>query len=61
MKAKLAKEKLQKDIAENKKLINRNEELRQTEEQEEEMVIAIMAETKKLLARARRLKEIEVV
>lgn len=41
-------------------MINKNEELCQTEEQEEEMVIAIMAETKKLIARARRLKEIEV-
>ena len=41
-------------------LINNND-VRETEEWEEEMVTTIMAETKKTLARARRLKEIEVM
>lgn len=54
------KEKLQKDIADNRESIARNEKMRQTEEEEEEMVTVIMAETKKMLAKARRLKELEV-
>lgn len=56
----MVKEKLQKDIADNRESIARNKEMRQTEEYEEEMVTAIMAETKKMLAKERRLKELEV-
>lgn len=55
------KEKLQKDIADNRIMITRQDDIRETEEWEEEMVITIMAETKKTLARTRRLKEIEVI
>lgn len=55
-----AKEKLQRDIADNRELININNRMRQIEEEEEEMTTAIMAETKKNLARMRRQKEIEV-
>lgn len=47
-------------MAENRDLIIKNDEMRRTEEWEEDMVTAIMAETKKILARTRRLKEIEV-
>lgn len=56
----VAKEKLQKDIEDNRELIAKNYEIQQSEEQEEEMMTAIMAETKKILARTRRLKEREV-
>jgi len=51
---------LQKDVADNRELIAKNDEMRRVNEWEEEMTIAIMAETKKILARARKLKEIEV-
>ncbi|XP_025208212.1 coiled-coil domain-containing protein 173-like [Melanaphis sacchari] len=57
----VAKEKLQKDLVENLMMITKQDEVRKTEEWEEEMVTTIMAETKKALARARRLKEIEMV
>lgn len=56
----MAKEKLQKDIEENRDLINRNDEMRRSEEEEEDMMTAIMAETKKIVAKTRRLKEKEV-
>lgn len=55
------KQKLQKDITDNRELININDKMRQIEEEEEEIVTAIMAETKKNLARRRRQKEIEVI
>lgn len=42
-------------------MITRQDDIRETEEWEEDMVTTIMAETKKTLARARRLKEIELV
>lgn len=42
-------------------MITKQDDVRETEEWEEEMVTTIMAETKKTLARARRLKEIEVI
>jgi len=38
-----------------------NNEMRRMEEHEEDMVTAIMAETKKTLGRTRRLKELEVI
>lgn len=57
---KAAKEKIQKDITENRELITKNDEMRRLEEWEEDMVTAIMAETKKILTRTRQLKEIEV-
>lgn len=41
-------------------MIARNEEQRQAENLEEDIVTTIMAETKKTLARARRSKELEV-
>lgn len=53
-------EKLQKNIEDNRELIAKNYEIQRSEEEEEDMMTAIMAETKKTLARARRLKEIEV-
>lgn len=56
----VAKEKLQKDIEGNRELIARNYEIQQSEEQEEDLITAIMAETKKILAKERRLKEREV-
>ncbi|XP_050055150.1 trichohyalin isoform X3 [Aphis gossypii] len=59
--ARVAKEKLQKDIADNRIMITRQNDIREMEEWEEDMVTTIMAETKKTLARARRLKEIELV
>ncbi|XP_008184806.3 trichohyalin-like [Acyrthosiphon pisum] len=59
--ARLAKEKLQKDIEDNRIMITSGDDVRETEEWEEDMVTTIMAETKKTLARARRLKEIELV
>jgi len=59
--ARLAKEKLQKDIEDNRIMITSGDDVRETEEWEEDMVTTIMAETKKTLARARRLKEIEVM
>lgn len=42
-------------------MITKQDDIRETEEWEEDMVTTIMAETKKTLARARRLKEIEVI
>jgi len=42
-------------------MITRQDDIREIEEWEEDMVTTIMAETKKTLARARRLKEIEVI
>lgn len=54
------KKKLQKHVEENQEMIARNKGMRQAEELEEDMVTSIMAETKKTLARARRLKELEV-
>ena len=42
-------------------MITKQDDVRETEEWEEDMVTTIMAETKKSLARARRLKEIEVI
>lgn len=42
-------------------MITSGDNVRETEEWEEDMVTTIMAETKKTLARARRLKEIEVM
>jgi len=42
-------------------MITNGDNVRETEEWEEDMVTTIMAETKKRLARARRLKEIEVM
>ncbi|CAI6361548.1 unnamed protein product [Macrosiphum euphorbiae] len=59
--ARLAKEKLQKDIEDNRIMITSGDDVRETEEWEEDMVTTIMAETKKTLARARRLKEIELM
>ncbi|XP_025419505.1 vicilin-like seed storage protein At2g18540 [Sipha flava] len=56
----IAKEKLQKDIEDNRELISINNKMKQIEEDEEEMVTAIMAETKKILARKRIQKEIEL-
>lgn len=60
IKAQIAKEKLQKDTVDNHIMIISEDSVRETEEWEEEMITSIMAETKKILARARRLKEIEV-
>ncbi|XP_022168564.1 trichohyalin-like isoform X2 [Myzus persicae] len=59
--ARSAKEKLQKDIEDNHIMIASEDDVRESEEWEEDMVTTIMAETKKTLARARRLKEIELV
>jgi len=42
-------------------MITSEDDVRESEEWEEDMVTTIMAETKKTLARARRLKEIEVM
>jgi len=42
-------------------MINSGDNVRESEEWEEDMVTTIMAETKKTLARARRLKETEVI
>jgi len=61
LQARLAKEKLQNDIEDNRIMITSGDDVRETEEWEEDMVTTIMAETKKTLARARRLKEIEVM
>lgn len=47
-------------MAHNREVIARNDEMRRTEEWEDEMVTTIMAETKKILAGMRRQREIEV-
>ncbi|VVC38035.1 Hypothetical protein CINCED_3A011215 [Cinara cedri] len=59
--ARTAREKLQKVIADNQESTSRYNEIRRVEEQEEAMMTAIVAETKRTLAGMRRLKEIELM
>lgn len=48
------------NLNENRKIVAENIKLRQLEDQEENLVVSIMAEAKKKLAKTRKLKEIEV-
>ncbi|CAI6375139.1 unnamed protein product [Macrosiphum euphorbiae] len=47
-------------LNENRKIVAENIKLRQLEDQEENLVVSIMAEAKKKIAKTRKLKEIEV-
>lgn len=49
-----------KNLKENREFVANNKEIRRLEEQEENAKIAIMAESKKRISRAIKLKEIEV-
>lgn len=49
-----------KNLLENREIVTKKNEIRQMEEQEENVVIGIMAEAKKRIAKTRKLKEIEV-
>jgi len=48
------------NLNENRKIVAENIKMRQLEDQEENLVVSIMAEAKKKIAKARKLKEIEV-
>lgn len=58
--ARVTKDKLLKNIEDNRVLTTSKEEERCREDLEEDMVTTIMANTKKLLARMRRSRELEV-
>lgn len=54
------RESMLKNLNDNREIIDRNNEIRQLEEKEENMAIAIMNETKLKIDKIRKLKEIEV-
>lgn len=49
-----------KNLNDNREIIEKKNQIRQMEEKKENMVIAIMEESKKKIAKTRKLKEIEV-
>jgi len=55
------RESMLKNLNDNREIIRKNNELRQLEEQEEKMTVAIMYEAKKGIAKIIKLKEIEVM
>lgn len=59
-KALATRENLINHLNENRKIVAENVKLRQLEDQEENVVVSIMAEAKKKIARTRKLKDIEV-
>ena len=59
-KALATRENLINHLNENRKIVAENIKLRQLEDQEENLVVSIMAESKKKIAKTRKLKEIEV-
>jgi len=59
-KALATRENLINHLDENRKIVAENIKRRQLEDQEENLVVSIMAEAKKKIAKTRKLKEIEV-
>ncbi|CAI6376141.1 unnamed protein product [Macrosiphum euphorbiae] len=60
-KALATRENLINHLNENRKIVAENIKLRQLEDQEENLVLSIMAEAKKKIAKTRKLKEIEIL
>ncbi|XP_060875980.1 DNA ligase 1-like isoform X2 [Metopolophium dirhodum] len=60
-KALATRENLINHLNENRKFVAENIKLRQLEDQEENLVVSIMAEAKKKIAKTRKLKEIEIL
>ncbi|XP_003240302.1 DNA ligase 1 [Acyrthosiphon pisum] len=60
-KALATRENLINHLNENRKIVAENIKLRQLEDQEENLVVSIMAESKKKIAKTRKLKEIEIL
>ncbi|CAI6377045.1 unnamed protein product [Macrosiphum euphorbiae] len=60
-KALATRENLINHLNENRKIVAENIKLRQLEDQEENLVVSIMAEAKKKIAKTRKLKEIEIL
>lgn len=56
----MTKENLIKHLNESRKIAADSKKLRQLDEQEEDMVVAAMGESKKRIAKTQRLKEIQV-